>query len=186
MSLLLRAYPEMTETLCSYLRALSTAAPHHVAAQVEQVVRKRHSSEWELAHLVRTLLHVPASVSDNTMRILRKRIRAPYGQWLAVVEILKLLAARGELDHDTVGTIWNTCPHVFRVDVVDAVKRYGYGGPMGTSLRFRGQAGSHTGGCGGARRRLIRTGFSPCRLNPPPTLPMLESRRRTESLRDRY
>ena len=129
MSLLLRSYPEMTETLCMYLRALSSETPTGVAVQVEKVVRNRHTSEWELAHLVRTLLRVAPSVSGRTLRILKEKMNARYGEWLAVVEIMKLLAAREELEQETATRIWNTCPAVFRIDVVDAVRRMAKSAP---------------------------------------------------------
>ena len=118
---LLRSFPEMTEILCSYLRALSSVNPNGVAAQVEKVIRNRHTSEWELAHLAKTLCRVSGSASERTLRLLKKRVNSPHGQWLAAVEIMKLLAARGELEQEIVTVVWNTCPTVFRVDVVAAV-----------------------------------------------------------------
>ena len=120
---LLRSFPEMTDILCSYLRALSSEKPDEVVAQVEKAVRNRHTSEWELTHLVRALLRASGSVSERTLRLLKKRMSAPHGQWLAAVEIMKLLAARGELEQETVTVMWNTCPTVFRVDVVEAVRQ---------------------------------------------------------------
>ena len=120
---LLRSFPEMTEILCSYLRAMSSVKPNEVAVQVEKAIRNRHTSEWELTHLVKTLCRVSGSVSGRTLRLLKKRVDSPHGQWLAAVEIMKLLAARGELEQETVTVVSNTCPTVFRGDVVEAVGR---------------------------------------------------------------
>ncbi len=123
MSQLLRSYPDMTDALCSHLCALSSVKPEIVAAQVETVIRGGYTTEWALVHLVRTLLQTPHSVSDGTVRLLTRRMQAPHGEWLATVEIMKLLAARDELDRETAVIMSNSCPPVFQADIVDAVGR---------------------------------------------------------------
>ncbi|MCY3591082.1 MAG: RNA-directed DNA polymerase [Acidobacteria bacterium] len=119
---LLGAFPEETETLCSYLLALASKEPESVARQAERAVQRSYRTEWELAWTVRVLVRVPEHVSERTVRVLKKTLAAPHGRWLAAVEIVKLLAARGELDRETLAAVRSMSPAVFRGDLVVAAR----------------------------------------------------------------
>ena len=119
---LLRSFPQETETLCSYLLALASTEPESVALQAEKPLHNNHLTEWELAWIVRVLVRVPTCISAKTLRVLRKLLQAPHGIWLAIVEIVKLFAARHELRQETLMTISNICPAVFKPDLVLAAK----------------------------------------------------------------
>lgn len=117
---LLKSFPDMTEHFCSYLSALAKMNPEDVAGQAEKALQNSYCTEWELARIVRVLVQVPERVSARTLRVLKETLDAPHGRWLAVVEIVRLLAIRRELDRDTLMKVSNTCPAVFQVDLVDA------------------------------------------------------------------
>ena len=119
---LLKSFPDMTEHLCSYLSALAKTNPKDVASQAEKAIQNSYRTEWELAHIVRVLVQVPERVSAKTLRVLKKTLDAPHERWLAVVEIVRLLAIRRELDRDMLMKVSNTCPAVFQVDLVDAAR----------------------------------------------------------------
>ena len=80
MSELIQERPEMMGNFCSYLQALSSVDPPGVAAQVEKSIQDRYTSEWEMAHLVRVLRKVAASVSERTLRFLGEKMTAPHGE----------------------------------------------------------------------------------------------------------
>lgn len=119
---LLRSFPEETETLCSYLLALTPNEPESVVRQAERVLQRSYRTEWELAWIARVLVRVPEHVSTRTLGVLKKTLAAPHGRWLAAVEIVKLLAARGELDREILAAMTNMAPAVFRGDFVVAAK----------------------------------------------------------------
>lgn len=119
---LLKSYPDMTEHLCSYLSALAKTNPENVASQAEKAIQNSYRTEWELARIVRVLVQVPERISAKTLRVLKKTLDAPHERWLAVVEIVRLLAIRHELDRDTFMKVSDTCPAVFQVDLVDAAR----------------------------------------------------------------
>ena len=119
---LLRSFPDKTATLCSYLLALADAESEAVAVQAEEAILNTYRTEWELAWLVRVLRRQPKRVSARTLCALKNTLDAPHGRWLAAVEIAQLLAARHELDRDTLLTVSNTCPAVLGVDLVVAAK----------------------------------------------------------------
>lgn len=131
---LLRSFPETTKFLCSYLESLSAGESVVVASQVEKALRNRHVTEWELAWMVRVLIQVSTSVSDKMLNALKRIMNSPHGHWLSVVEIAKLLASRGKLERQDLVTLWNTCPHVFRVDLVIAAGRVAGSPPWATAF----------------------------------------------------
>ena len=131
---LLRSFPETSKFLCSYLESLSPGESAMVASQVEKAIHNRHVTEWELAWMVRVLIQVSTSVSDRMLNALKKIVNSPHGHWLSVVEIAKLLASRGKLERHDLVTLWNTCPHVFRVDLVIAAGRVAGSPPWATAF----------------------------------------------------
>lgn len=109
--------------LCSYLSALASTEPQGVVREAEKALHNNYLTEWELVHVVRVLTQMPTHVSTRVLRTLRKILASPHRRWLAAVEIVKLLAARGELERETLSRAMNTCPAVLRVDLVVAAKR---------------------------------------------------------------
>jgi hypothetical protein len=120
---LLVTYPDKTELLCSYLMSLASVAPGEVEEQIRPVfANNRFWTEWEAAWAIRVLARVASVVSAPILEQIHKLVEAPHGRWLAAVEATKLLAARHEVDHPSLSRLWNTCPSVFRVDLVVAAE----------------------------------------------------------------
>ena len=118
---LLTSFPDKTKVLCGYMMALP-GSYDAIANQVEGAMGD-DVAEWGLAWMVRVLSEVPGSVSDNTVDKLKGFVNNPRGRWLLAVEAAKCLAAMHELERDALVAIWNTCPEVFRVDLVVAAVR---------------------------------------------------------------
>ena len=129
---LIQSYPEKTGLLCQYMLSLK-GKEKAVASQVEGMIRE-DLTEWGLAWLVRVLSEVSEHVSDETLTILKKYVERPQTRWLAAVEVAKLLAARKELKHDSLLMMWNTCPAVFKVDLVVAAVRMGRSVPWAAAF----------------------------------------------------
>ena len=114
---LVRAFPDKTEALCSYLRALAPARARKVAEIAEQAIVSC-VTEWEFAWMARVLGRVHRYVSGDLLKVFGNVVAAPHEQWLAAVEVVKVLGVRGELEQDILRRMWNTAPQVFRVDLV--------------------------------------------------------------------
>lgn len=120
---LLRSYPDKTTVFCSYLAALSEINPKGVAEQLESVlVGGSFKTEWESAWLTRTLARVHRHASETVLPSLHAAVANPHQAWLYAIEAAKLLAARGALSQEMIVRLWNTCPHVFRADLVAAAE----------------------------------------------------------------
>lgn len=123
---LMVSFPDKSEILCRYMMALSGRGDA-IASEIEDSMGD-HVSEWGLAWMVRVLNEVPGSVSESSLDKLRRCVRNPRGRWLLAVEAAKCLATMDKLERDALLDIWNTCPEVFRVDLlVAAVRMLGVG-----------------------------------------------------------
>lgn len=123
MGKLLQSYPDKTELFCSYLSALVDTSGKQVARQVSLALAGgKYHTEWENAWLTRTLARAHQHVPDTSLDLMRQAVQNPYREWLYAVEAAKLLALRGELSRETLSWMWNTCPRVFRVDLVVAAE----------------------------------------------------------------
>ena len=119
---LLVKFPQRAEPLCRYLLACASLSAEEVARQAQMpVLSEEYMTEWELAQVVAVLRKVPVHVCDEAMRRLNALVDAPYqGRWLALVGIVRLLAARQDLDQDTFGRIRSLCPPVLMTDLIVA------------------------------------------------------------------
>ncbi len=114
---LARTFPDKTEALCSYLHALAATRARKVAEIAEQGIESC-VTEWERAWMTRVLGRVHRHVSVDQLLSFREVVARPHAQWLAAVEVVKVLGARGELERETLVGMWNTAPRVLRVDLV--------------------------------------------------------------------
>ena len=121
---LLKSFPEETTVVCSYLNALASepSAARAVACQLE-IALGAHNTEWETARMVAVLKRVPHVASRAVLTKLKAALDSPHDQWLASVEVAKLMANRGELERDTLLRMWDTCPDPLRADLVEAAAR---------------------------------------------------------------
>jgi Reverse transcriptase (RNA-dependent DNA polymerase) len=121
---LLAEFPDKTELFCAYLSALSEQNPTDVAAQAAVPFKQGHfRTEWETAWVVRVFDRLPHLTPKHIVEDLQSMLQAPDGRWLAVVEVLKLLADRGELKREIVNRFWSVCPPVFRADLIEAAAK---------------------------------------------------------------
>ena len=121
---LLNSFPEKTTVLCSYLNALvlEPSAAGAVARQLE-IALCAQNNEWETARMVAVLKRVPLIASSAVLTKLQAALDSPHHQWLASVEVAKLMANRGELERDTLLLMWDTCPDPLRADLVEAAAK---------------------------------------------------------------
>ena len=118
---LMTSFPDKSKVLCRYMMALR-GSDDAIARQVEGAMND-DVTEWGLAWMVRVLSAVPRSVSDTTVDKLKGIVNNPRGRWLLAAEAAKCLAAVNELERNALLAIWNTCPAVFRVDLLVAAVR---------------------------------------------------------------
>ena len=120
---LMRLFPDKTQMLCSYLGALASEAKvaDDIVMQVESALQRPYITEWEKSCMIGVLNKVPAHVSKLLSRKLKNIVTTTTEEWLATIEIAKLLARRDELDRELVLALWNRCPEVFQTDLMVAV-----------------------------------------------------------------
>ena len=119
---LARTFPDKTEALCSYLRALASKRARKVAEIAEKAIVSC-VTEWEFGWMTRVLGQVHRHISGDLLKMFGEVVATPHGRWLAAVEVVKVLGARGELERETLMRMWNTAPQVFRVDLVVGAAR---------------------------------------------------------------
>lgn len=118
---LLQEFPDKTELFCSYLSALADNEARAVASELTAAcLGGRFRTEWESAWISRTFAHVFKRAPRKVLDVFRNAIDNPFGSWLHAVEAAKVLGARGELTRESLARLWNTCPPVFRSDLVVA------------------------------------------------------------------
>ena len=116
---LLKSFPDKTEVVCSYLLALAGTEPVTVAREVaEGLSGQCCHTEWESAWVVRVGVAVAEHLDTNLVTNLRAAVDRPEDQWLLAVEVAKLLGHRGELERHEISRMWETCPGVFRADLI--------------------------------------------------------------------
>lgn len=118
---LMASFPDKSEVLCRYMMALR-GSDDAIARQIEGSMNE-HVAEWGLAWMVRVLSQVPRSVSETTVDMLKDFVNNPGGRWLLAVEAAECLASMDKLERNALLGIWNTCPEVFRVDLLVAAVR---------------------------------------------------------------
>lgn len=116
---LLLDFPDKTELLSAYLLALATSEPKKVVAQVARVFAPgRFRTEWETAWAIHVLSKAATHLPPSLVRILAAMVQNPASQWLASIEAAKVLSIRNDLTSSDLGRLWNTCPPVFRADLI--------------------------------------------------------------------
>ena len=99
--------------------ALAGTEPVAVAREVAKGLsgQWRHT-EWESAWVVRVGVAVAEHLDANLVTNLKSTADRPEGQWLLAAEVAKLLGRRGELERHAISRMWETCPYVFRADLI--------------------------------------------------------------------
>ena len=119
---ILTEYPEKSEVVCSYLLALAEMAPQEVAAQAAKALDvDRFGTEWEAAWALRVLAAVAQEIPSDLQERIRELIASPFDSWFSAVEAARVLGVRGELKQEVLVRLWNSCPPVFRADLLVAV-----------------------------------------------------------------
>lgn len=120
---ILTMYPEKSEVVCSYLQALAEKAPKQVAAQAAKALdADRFCTEWEAAWILRVLAAVAHEIPSGLHERISRLMDSPFDVWLSAVEAARVLGVRRELQHEVLVRFWNSCPPVFRADLVVAVR----------------------------------------------------------------
>ena len=118
---LIRQYPDKTKVLCHYVKRLR-GSEGAIVAEIE-VALCDYTQEWSFAWMLRVLSRIPGYMSGGLVSLLTDIVDNPRGQWLTAAEAAKCLAAKGELQRQSLLLLWKTCPQVFRVDLVVAAVR---------------------------------------------------------------
>ena len=113
--------PHNVSLCCSYLESMKRF-PRRVAREIERAIGTC-MTEAEYVWLIRTLAKVSSSVSAPLVQELRQTMDKPHNQWMAAVEVAKLLGDRGELRREDLTSLWESCPAAFRADLVVAAVR---------------------------------------------------------------
>lgn len=118
---LLRLYPDKTSLIARYLLALKKSNASEIVRVAEEVLNDdSYRTALELAWLFRVVGVGASSASDKTVKIAREWAEDEDADWLARTEAMKLLAARGELEHKLVLRVWERAPEPFKADAIAA------------------------------------------------------------------
>ena len=118
---LIKRFPDKTEILCEYMMRLQDK-DEAIVGQIEGALDE-DTMEWAFAWMMRVLSRRPEYVTSGIGSHLEKVADNPGDCWLAAVEAAKCLAAMGKLSRKTLLLLWNSCPHVFRIDLAVAAVR---------------------------------------------------------------
>lgn len=118
---ILLSYPDKSEIVCSYLLALAGSEPALVASEAAKVLTPgRFRTEWETAWALRVLTSVAGHIPAYVQAELDSIVQYPFDAWLAATEAAKLMGAQRLLQREVFLRLWNSCPPVFRADLVVA------------------------------------------------------------------
>ena len=118
---LIREYPDKTKIMCKYVMKLR-GMEDRIAEEIESAVGQ-YTMGWGLAWMLQVLGRVSGYLSKDGVKHLADVVDNPRGEWLSGVEAAKCLALRGDLRRESLLVLWDTCPEVFRVDLVVAAVR---------------------------------------------------------------
>jgi hypothetical protein len=117
---LLRRFPDKTEAVSSYLMALASASPKHVAKVAASAINEvGYMTEWQKAWLLTVLSKVDV-IDDATTELLSMIAASEDEGWLARSEAARTLGVHGRLDHPLIFNLWQRVPKPFRACLLAA------------------------------------------------------------------
>lgn len=114
-------FPEKTEIVCQYLRAIMKTNSKEAVQEIENLLGSSlFTTPWQQAWLFRVLEAGAAHVSPKIFALLLKIASSPSAHWLSRVEAMKVLARANQLERELLTSSWALAPRQYRCDLLVA------------------------------------------------------------------
>lgn len=118
-------FPDETEVICTYLRAVATTSPDDICAQVRLVFEGEFLLGWQLAWLLSVVFEMTdsnkATVPDDIVDSIRALMDDDTSDWIARVASARCLGRTSNLEHAGFLRLWGNSPAPLRSELADAI-----------------------------------------------------------------
>lgn len=122
---LVSRFPDETELVATYLRAVAATQSTEVARETTAALTGGYLTGWQQAWLLQVLREVVATAPDvgisRAVEAASSIAVDENASWLARAEAARLLAQAGQLTHELLVRLWSGCPAAVRADLAAAV-----------------------------------------------------------------
>jgi hypothetical protein len=133
-------FPDETEIICTYLRAVATTSPDEVGDQISLVLEGEFLLGWQLAWLLNVLLEIVDSsegeISEELLESINEIVDDEGSDWIARTTGARLLGRMEELDHASFLRLWGSAPPPLRSELADAICMQSEASPGGWESAF--------------------------------------------------